>query len=207
MREGKTTIIDLGTLPTCTRRQKIAGYFEDFETYSALAFLRWLRSGGNYDEATLVKTLVEACRNLPDTQDTTQPKTVIVTNSANTSLKATAGSCSTGPGKVPVDLPAGTRFIQAATGSATGIVPTKSAGGVGRRSTGPHQRNKLFTGDWATNLAARRVRVGQILSFISKTFDASLCQGIANDIDIGKHDVLARKHCPCGWRAANSTQR
>ena len=63
------------------------------------------------------------------------------------------------------------------------------------------REKKLYTGDWATNLAARRARVGQILSFVSKTFDPALCEGVVNDIESGKHDAVARKHCPCGWRA------
>ena len=206
MREGKATIIDLGTLPTCTRRQKIGGYFEDSTTYSALAFLRWLRHGGNYDEATLVKTLVEACRNLPDrnavAQEVQPPRPLHETAippmpSLSPSPQALARVVVASADQQEPDS-----FIRQRTALLTFCRRKRRVISV-EEALDHIRRNKLYTGDWATNLAARRARVLHILTYISKTFDPALCEGIANDIEIGKHDVLARKHCPCGWRAAS----
>jgi hypothetical protein len=46
------------------------------------------------------------------------------------------------------------------------------------------------------------VRVGQILRFIGKTFDPSLCTGVRHEINFRKYDGWAKQHCPDGWRAS-----
>ena len=62
--------------------------------------------------------------------------------------------------------------------------------------------NNLYTGAWQDNAAKRQVRVGQILPFIAKTFDPSLCTGVRHDINFGKFNQWARQYCPDGWRAS-----
>jgi hypothetical protein len=44
-RTGKTTIIDTGVLGKCNRRRRVDDEYENFETYSALAFIQWLQNG------------------------------------------------------------------------------------------------------------------------------------------------------------------
>ena len=60
--------------------------------------------------------------------------------------------------------------------------------------------NSLFTGSWEQNQGKRKVRVAQILPFIARTFDPSLCTGVRHEINFGKFDCFAKKHCPDGWR-------
>ena len=186
MREGKTTIIDSGTLPTCTRRQKIAGYFEDFGTYSALAFLRWVRHGGNYDEATLVKTLIEACRNLPDRNRSRKsnrpdPFTRRLYRQCHP-YRPAPGFGTSGRGQ---RRSAGARFIYSATGSALAFCRRNRRVVSVEEAIGPYQRNKLYTGEWDTNLAARRVRVRHILTFIAKTFDPPIARALPTTSTLG----------------------
>ncbi len=66
--------------------------------------------------------------------------------------------------------------------------------------------NNLFTGSWSHNRAKRRLRVAQILPFIAKTFNAALCTGVRHDINFGKFDAWAKKHCPGGWRRAGGSR-
>ena len=60
--------------------------------------------------------------------------------------------------------------------------------------------NNLFTGAWEHNRGKRKVRVGQILPFIARTFNPSLCTGVRHEINFGKFDAWAKQHCPDGWR-------
>jgi hypothetical protein len=62
--------------------------------------------------------------------------------------------------------------------------------------------NNLFTGAWEDNRAKRRLRVGQILSFIAKTFEPSLCTGVRHEINFNKFDLWSKKHCEDGWRSS-----
>jgi hypothetical protein len=62
------------------------------------------------------------------------------------------------------------------------------------------KKNSLFTGNWEQRRAKRKVRVGQILSFIGKTFNPALCTGVRHEINFGKFDQWAKQHCPDGWR-------
>ena len=67
MRTGKVTIIDNGILRKCERRRdNRKGVREKFQTYSALAFIEWLRRGKSFDDATLERMLISACLQLPD---------------------------------------------------------------------------------------------------------------------------------------------
>ena len=68
MRLDKTTIIDTGVLPQCTRKVKDddTGKFDNYETYSVLNFVEWLSRGSNFDDWTLLRTVQQACANLPD---------------------------------------------------------------------------------------------------------------------------------------------
>ena len=68
MRWDKTTIIDTGVLPLCTRKFKDdeTGKLEDYQAYSVLNFCDWLRRGRHFDDWTLLKSLREGCANLPD---------------------------------------------------------------------------------------------------------------------------------------------
>jgi hypothetical protein len=61
--------------------------------------------------------------------------------------------------------------------------------------------NDLFTGSWGQNRGKRKVRVGQILAFVAKTFDPALCVGVRHEINLGKYDRWAKQHCPDGWRS------
>jgi hypothetical protein len=61
--------------------------------------------------------------------------------------------------------------------------------------------NNLFTGAWEENKSKRRLRVAQILSFIAKTFNPSLCVGVRHEIIFGKFDSWSKKHCTDGWQS------
>jgi hypothetical protein len=186
-RSGKTTIIDTGILGKCNRRRRNGDYkYENFETYSALAFVQWLRSGTNYNEQTLYKTLIAACNNLPDrveeepiisnlVAETAPIKTIIVVDDEKDSFKRQREAlllfCRRNRRVVTVDE--ALTFI--------------------------HQ-NKLFSGRWEDNYSRRRSRVESILHYISQTFNPAQCQGVHYDIKVGKYDAWAKRHCPNGWR-------
>ena len=45
--------------------------------------------------------------------------------------------------------------------------------------------------------------VGQILTFIAKTFNPALCVGVRHEINLGNFDAWAKQHCPDGWRSGS----
>jgi hypothetical protein len=192
-REGKTTIIDTGVLGKAERkRDNRKGIREKFLTYSMIAFVEWLRRKRSFAEATLQKTLISACLQLSDQAKAPSPKTVttplaptktpVKTVSTPDSLRLEPDSfirqreallefCRRNRRVVSVEE--GLEFIKA---------------------------NHLYTGTWEQRRAKRKVRVGQILRFIGKTFDGSLCTGVRHKIEFGKFDGWAKQHCPDGWR-------
>ena len=194
-REGKSTIIDSGVLGQCIRRRKRNDYFESFATYSVLAFVRWLRNGGNYDEQTLLKTLGEACRNVPDTAG----EIVAVPPMAQPPLPTSSPA----EDKIPVKVVSSGVDLQQEPDSfirqrvALLALCRRNHRVVLVEEALDHIReNKLYTGDWEMNRAARRVRARQILSFISQSFDPALCQGVTDDIKVGDNDAWRRGSAP-----------
>ncbi len=185
-RADKTTIIDSGILGKCNRRRKVDYKYELFETYSAVAFVKWLRSGTHYNEQILYKTLIAACNNLPDSveaepiitnyeAETAPIKSVIVVDDEKDSFKRQRNAllvfCRKNKRVVTVDEAMG--FIK---------------------------HNKLYSGRWEDHYNRRRSRVEGILSYISQTFDPALCN-VHYNIKVGKYHAWAKRHCPNGWRS------
>jgi hypothetical protein len=193
MREGKATIIDTGVLGMAERRRdNRRGIREKFLTYSMIAFVEWLRRGRSFDEATLQKTLISACLQLPDQAKAPSPRCVTAPSTPTRKPIKTVSTPDTlrdepdsfvrqreallefcRRNRRVVSVEEGVEFIKA---------------------------NGLFTGSWEVRRAKRKVRIGQILSFIAKTFDGSLCTGVRHEINFGKFDGWAKQHCPDGWR-------
>ena len=194
MREGKTSIIDTGVLGTCERRRANRhGKREKFQTYSAVAFVEWLRRGKSFDEHTLEKTLISACLQLPD-----QPKP----------LAAQIACTPSTPTETPikrVSTPTNLRdepdsFIRQREALMEFCRRNRRVVSVAEGLAFIKTTN-LFTGSWEHNRGKRKLRISQILAYIAKTFDASLCTGVRHEINVGKYDAWAKKHCPDGWRA------
>jgi hypothetical protein len=195
MREGKTTVIDTGVLGKCERRRANSKTYkmERFETYSAVAFVEWLRRERSFDESTLEKALISACLQLPD-----QP-TPAIAKFAMTPLTPTKTSIKT------VSTPDSLRnepdsFIRQREALMEFCRRNRQVVSV-EEGLSFIKANNLFTGTWEHNRGKRRLRVGQILPYIAKTFDASLCSGVRHKINIGKFDAWAKRHCLNGWRA------
>jgi hypothetical protein len=202
MRMRKITIIDSGVLPSCIRRRKAydgvdefgrpEGHgFENFEAYSALAFVRWLRHGSHYDEPTLIKTLVSACGNLPD-------ESVEAAQSKNLTKPPALGVGKPSHCNIPQDEP--DSFVRQRE-ALLKFCRTKRRVVSVEEGLCYIRDDGLFTGTWEKNYVRRCYRVRQILDFVAKTFDPALCGGIGTEIQIGKYDDWAARHCPFGWRA------
>lgn len=192
-REGKITIIDTGVLPMCERRRKTSeGKRVPFQTYSMIAFVEWLRRGRSFDERTLEKVLITACLQLPDEEPITVAKFATIPSS---------------PTKTPVraiSTPANLRnvpdsFIRQRDGLLEFCRRNRRVVSVDE-GLDFIKTNNLFTGSWSHNSAKRRIRVRQILPFIAKKFDSSLCTGVRHEINFGKFNDWAKQHCPDGWR-------
>jgi hypothetical protein len=192
-REGKTTIIDTGILGKAERkRDNRRGIREKFLTYSMIAFVEWLRRRKSFDDQSLQKALISACLQLPDQAKVPSPK-FVTTPSA--------------PAKKPiktVSTPDTLRlepdsFIRQREALLEFCRRNRRAVSV-EEGLDFIKTNDLFTGSWEQRQGKRKVRVGQILSFIAKTFDPSLCTGVRHEINFGKFDSWAKSHCPDGWR-------
>ena len=192
-REGKVTIVDTGVLGKCERRRDNSlGKREKFETYSMIAFVEWLRRGRSFDESTLQKVLISACLQLSD-----QP----------TPVSAKVVKAPSVPTKKPiktVSTPDSLRdepdsFIRQREALLEFCRRNRRVVSV-EEGLSFIKTNGLFTGAWEQNRGKRKLRVGQILPFIGKTFDAALCTGVRHDINFGKFDSWAKQHCPDGWR-------
>jgi hypothetical protein len=198
-RQGKTTIIDSGVLGTCQRRRaNCHGKRELFTTYSMIAFVEWLGRGRSFDEHTLKRELISACLQLPD-----QPKAV-----------AKVATIPSTPTKKPIKTPIKTvatpsslkdepdSFIRQREALLEFCRRNRRVVSVEEGLTFI-KANNLFTGTWEQNRGKRRLRVGQILTFIAKTFDPSLCVGVRHEINFGKFDAWAKQHCQNGWRGTD----
>jgi len=195
-RQGKTTIIDTGVLGRCERRRNNSyGKREKFLTYSMVAFVDWLRRGRSFDEGSLERALISACLQLPD-----RPRPVV----------AKVATTSSAPTKKPVKTVATPAHLQDEPDSF--IRQREALLELCRRNKRVVsveeglefiRTNNLFTGGWGQNRGKRRVRVGQILTFIGKTFDPSLCVGVRHEINFGKYDKWAKRHRPDGWRSGS----
>lgn len=194
MRSGKTTIIDTGVLGQVERRRDNGkGQREKFTTYSAVGFVEWLRRGRSFDDATLERVLISACLQLADEPALSPKVATVLSGSTKKPIKA-------------VSTPANVRdepdsFIRQREALMEFCRRNRRVVSV-EEGLEFIRANTLFTGSWEENHAKRKMRVGQILSFIAQTFDPSLCTGVRHEINFGKFDRWAKRHCPEGWRAA-----
>lgn len=194
MRTGKTTIIDTGVLGQVERRRDNSrGQREKFLTYSAVGFLEWLRRGRSFDEAILQKTLISACLQLPDSPAPSPKVATVPSAPTKKPIKA-------------VSTPANVRdepdsFVRQREALLEFCRRNRRVVSV-EEGLEFIRANALFTGSWEQNQGKRKTRVSQILSFIAQTFDPSLCTGVRHEINFGKFDRWAKRHCPEGWRAA-----
>jgi hypothetical protein len=153
--------------------------------------VKWLRCGQSYDEPSLKRVLITACLQLPDRPTITPPK-VIPLPSKKTPIK-------------PVISPSNLKdepdsFIRQRKGLMELCRRNRRVISV-EEGLAFIKGNNLFTGAWGQNQAKRKVRVGQILSFIAKSFDPSLCTGVRHEINFNKFDSWSKKHCKDGWRS------
>lgn len=193
MREGKITIIDNGVLAKAERRRgNRFGKRVKFSTYSAIRLVEWLRCGQSFDEPTLRQTLITACLQLTD-QPTIAPQKDIPLPSKRTPVK---------PVSTPTNLEnEPDSFIRQRKALLELCRRNRRMVSV-EEGLSFIRANNLFTGAWSQNQAKRRLRIGQILSFIAKTFDGSLCTGVRHEINVGKFDSWAKRHCKDGWRSS-----
>lgn len=217
-RPDKVTIIDSGVVPKISRRRR---HGDPVECYSAVAFWKWTKTGRSYDEATLIETLAAACRGLPDVagyQDVPQspepvakpsaggPKIVTVRpgRSYDDTVKPLAGR----PKTVLSDL-ADLRnepdsFIRQRDALLIFCRANKRVVSIGEALAFIRQQ-RLFTGDWEDRLGRRRIRVGQILDFIAKTFDADKCRSSRPVVVVNIRRFVRWARCCQGWRADRVT--
>lgn len=197
-RIDKTTIIDSGILPKCFRKKldHNLGKMVNYETYSVLAFCRWLQYGRHFSEMTLLKSLEEGCAGLAD-EPVVQPleiKATIVQDSIPASTGKVrswkhSGGGADNPNSFERQHEALLEFCRR-----MGRVATVSEAMAYVRNNG------LFSGSWEQNLGRRRSRVRWILKRIAKTFDASKCRGVRHEIEVGEFDGWARTHASHGIR-------
>lgn len=214
MRTDKVTVISSGILPKCIRRRRYPeGGMEDFETYSALAFLRSIQSRAAFDEATLIRELKKGCDQLPH-----EPNIEVATSAARVIVQKPDWTV------ISTDAPLGpicTRIMARPVGKMIGsprgdyrsesnsykrqqdalLELCRSLTRVATVEEGLLfiQRNGLFTGDWSQNEARRRHRVLYLLDRASWTFDPTKCSGSLDysdykTINVGKFDNWARTH-------------
>ncbi len=109
----------------------------------------------------LVTILTKACHKLADTAEEARAIPVTALPRLPTKLPSPRQSPSeshfVGCGSSP-----GAGFICPAAGGTAGVVPTQSQVVSVEEAMTHIRQNRLFTGAWETNLATRRVRVGQI---------------------------------------------
>jgi hypothetical protein len=197
MRIDKTTIIDLGVLPKCTRKQRSYDLdYEDercymlvpYETYSVLAFWQWLRRGGHYSEQALLETLKQACAALPDKvvaveEPVKEEEEALPEAEDSKRVPKYTGEAADNPNSFERQHDALLLFWR----QSKRVVSLNEALAYIRG-------NRLYTGAWENNRGCRRSRLKWILNRISKTFDASKCHGIRCDVQVGKFDQWARTH-------------
>jgi hypothetical protein len=196
MRIDKTTIIDSGVVPKCTRKKRQYGLgYEDprlyklvpYETYSVLRFWQWLRRGGHYSEQALLETLKQACAALPDKVVPVEEPLIredegeLPDSSDPKRPPMYTGEASDNPNSFERQHDALLVFCR----QSKRVVSVNEALVYIRG-------NRLFTGAWEN--AKRPSRVKWILKRIAKTFDASKCHGVRYDVQIGKYDQWARHH-------------
>ena len=195
MRIDKTTIIDSGVLPKCTRKQRQYGLgYEDprlfkmvpYETYSVLAFWQWLRRGGHYSEPALLETLKQACAALPDVvkpveESVKEEKYELPEGEDSKRVPRHTGEAADNPNSFERQHEALLRFcrqMKRVVSLAEALQYIKA--------------NHLYTDSWEN--AKRPSRVRWILKRIAKTFDASKCLGVRYDVQVGKFDKWAQQH-------------
>ena len=199
-REGKLTVIDTGVLGRCERKRANSyGKMERFTTYSMVAFMEWLHRGRSFDERTLERALVSACLQLPN-----QPRPVIT-------KVATIPSTPTKKPIKTVATPDSLRdepdsFVRQRDGLLEFCRRNRRVVSV-EEGLAFIKANGLFTGSWEQNRGKRRVRVGQILTFIGKTFDGSLCTGVRHEVNFGEIRPLGQATLSkwlAGWFTSES---
>ncbi len=196
MRNDKTTIIDTGILAKCVRRKKDRTFDKmvDYETYSVVAFCRWLKSGRHFCQETLERELRTACANLPDKLTRAESPR----SAAGVVAQPPPGSGERRKRKQtwqyhnldadnPNALERQHKALLVFCRRMKRVVTVEEALSFVKD-------NNLYSGDWEDNRTHRRVRVRWILKRIAKTFDASKCCGVRYSISIGKYDNWARHH-------------
>ncbi len=188
MREGKVTIIDTGVLRTCERRRDNRhGKRERFQTYSTVAFVEWLQRTRSFDDRTLERVVISACLQLADKSKTVVPKFAF-TPSAPTKTPIKTVSTPEKLRKEPDSFIRQREALLEFCRRNRRVVSVKE--GLEFIKV-----NHLFTGSWEENRAKRRVRVAQILAYVAQTFDPSLCTGVRHEINFGKFNDWAKRHC------------
>lgn len=186
-RWDKTTIIDTGVLPQCTRKVKDddTGKFDNYETYSVLNFVEWLSRGSNFDDWTLLRTVQQACANLPDEEPVPgKPakqrdfRKELATVEVSTPYSGNAADNPNSFERQHAALLEFCRRMKRVVSEAEALSYIKA--------------NKLYTGRWEQNYSRRRARVRWILRRIAETFDPAKCQGVRHEVEIGKFDQYAR---------------
>ena len=189
MRRDKTTVIDTGVVPQCTRKVKDdeTRKMVPYQAYSVLAFCEWLERGDHFCEQTLLETLKAACANLPDEvatkavevqKDDVVAEIVLPGEKALGKYHGEGADNSNSLERQQVALLELCRKVRSVVTEKEALKYIKS--------------NGLFTGQWKDNLARRRARVRWILKRIARTFDPSKCSGIRHEIPVGKYDQWAQ---------------
>lgn len=193
MRPDKTTVIDTGVVPQCTRkvRDDDTRKMEDYQAYSIVTFCEWLERGHHFCEETLLEALKQACANLPDEVPTKEGELEKSDDLADaveedilTSgkvLEKYSGKAADNPNSLERQHYAFLELCRKVRRIATE-----------QEALAYIQANGLYTGQWKDNLARRRARVRWILERIAETFDPAKCSGIRHEIPVGKYDQWAK---------------
>ena len=190
MRMDKVTLVSSGVLAKCIRKKKgTEGRRVNFETYSALAFIKEIRQRASFHENTLFRELKKASANLPfvpATEVVVPVPTVPKKRSNDVGLLA--------------DLPSAKGDYWDNENSyerqQDGLMELcRKIGRVATDEEGLQfiRDNQLFSGDWSQNEIHREHRVAYLLNRIALTFDRSKCgsngQSKPNPLDIWKINV------------------
>ena len=155
--------------------------------------MKWLKSGGNFDQQTFLMELIKACRSLPDQADRAENKSWNRSSQSKTDKKKLpSGSGLADLREEPNSLIRQHLALMIACRRARRILDLDDALDF-------IKNNDLYSGSWFDNESGRRSRVDGILRFIAKTFDPGLCgSGTCFLIDVKKYLEWAKKEFPAG---------
>jgi len=191
MRYDKTTIIDTGVLPHCTRKVKDddTGKFDNYETYSVLSLCDWLSRCSNFDDWTFLKTVQQACANLPDEEPVPVGKTMALPPEEAETVEIStpySGRAADNPNSFERQHVA---LLELCRRMKRMVSFSEALGYI--------KANNLYTGSWEQNRSRWRARVRWILRAIAKTFDPTKCHGLRHEVEVGKFDQYTRSMM--GW--------